>query len=288
MLRPALLAATLAMYGSSASAIIEEKSRKADSPGAPPSATHRFQPVRGLKSRLSSYLKTLHESLEPWLVGGRSLLDQLELDARRRQASADAAAQHSRGAALEAQGKFDEAIAEYTELLRKKDELQSKAEARILSPLTGALADDPTSYFDPDLDPGPHLMEAYANYSNRAAKGISRCLEAKEDIEGAIDWAIRARDKYSYQTWCGTCAEQERIATTARIVKLLNKAGRTSEARFVAMSLEESPEDPPGAWMQFVLTSGEDHCPASDALAWGVGAWGAILALVALAGFFLK
>ena len=81
-----------------------------------------------------------------------------------------------------------------------------------------------------DQDPGSNIMEAYRNYRHRAAKEISRCYELQGKLVEALDWAVQARDKYRYQSWCGTCQEQHETALNARLVNLQRKVGEKQEA----------------------------------------------------------
>lgn len=102
-------------------------------------------------------------------------------------------AQYNVGYVLQERGKYDAAIAEYQKLLASKVN---------------------------DKEPGSNIMEAYRNYRNKAAKQISRCYETQGLNRQALDWAIQARDKYPYLTWCGTCAMQEKEATDSNITRL--------------------------------------------------------------------
>lgn len=56
-----------------------------------------------------------------------------------------------------------------------------------------------------DQDPGANLMETFRNYRHQAALGISECYEAERDFVRALQHAELARDKYKFQSWCGTC-----------------------------------------------------------------------------------
>jgi len=57
-----------------------------------------------------------------------------------------------------------------------------------------------------DTEPGGHLMEAYRNYRHRACRQIASCYESRGDLRRALDYAILAKYRYPYQSWCGTCA----------------------------------------------------------------------------------
>jgi hypothetical protein len=67
-------------------------------------------------------------------------------------------------------------------------------------------------------------MEAYRNYRHRAAQQLSRCYEAQNQFATALEWAIRARDEFSYQSWCGTCRTQNDVLTASNIARLTAKA----------------------------------------------------------------
>lgn len=112
-------------------------------------------------------------------------------------------AQFNLGYVLQEQGKFAEAIEEYNKLFPSQVN---------------------------DKDPGSNIMEAYRNYRNRGAKQISQCYDKLGKPREALEWAILARDKYRYESWCGTCSQQESAATAANLVRLKRKAGDTAEA----------------------------------------------------------
>jgi tetratricopeptide (TPR) repeat protein len=102
-------------------------------------------------------------------------------------------AQYNVGIVLKEREEYDEAIAEFFKLL--------------------------SSNVD-DRDPGADIMEAYRNYRHKAALRISECYEGKHDFRRAIEYALLARDKHQYHTWCGTCAKSAEDALTKRIERL--------------------------------------------------------------------
>jgi tetratricopeptide (TPR) repeat protein len=112
-------------------------------------------------------------------------------------------AQFNVGYVLQEQGKFQAAIAEYEKLFPSQVN---------------------------DKDPGTNIMDVYRNYRNRAAKQISQCYDKLGKPREALEWMILARDKYRFESWCGTCSWQEAAATAARLVRLKHKAGDTAEA----------------------------------------------------------
>jgi tetratricopeptide (TPR) repeat protein len=107
-------------------------------------------------------------------------------------------AQYKVGYILKEQGKHTEAIAEFEKLLR------STVSAR---------------------DLGGDIMDAYKNFRHSAALQISECYEALGQPRKAYDYALLARDKYPYLTWCGTCAQSSAKEMQERINRLAKSAG---------------------------------------------------------------
>src|SRR5262249_20439328 len=118
---------------------------------------------------------SLFQPPEQALRAGVYFYQQAAQAAQKELASQQAIHAYNSALALAPQRKYDAGIAEYRKLL----------------------ASDAN-----DEDAGGHLMEAYRNYHNSAAKGISRCLERKGDFTGALNWVLQARDKYPYRSWC--------------------------------------------------------------------------------------
>jgi len=112
-------------------------------------------------------------------------------------------AQFNLGRALQVQRKYDAAIAEYEKLFPSRVN---------------------------DREPGASVMETFRNYRHSAAFQISRCYEGKGDLSRALEWANEARDKYRFQSWCGTCSAQAAASVREHIVRLLRLARRTDEA----------------------------------------------------------
>jgi hypothetical protein len=71
-----------------------------------------------------------------------------------------------------------------------------------------------------DLAPSGNLMSVYQNYRHRACWQLSACHEELGDFDAALQFALMARDRYPYQTWCGTCAAEARSALEERIERL--------------------------------------------------------------------
>lgn len=73
-----------------------------------------------------------------------------------------------------------------------------------------------------DREAGGNIMETYRNYRYRAALEISECHERNGSIDAALEFAILARDRYQFQSGCGTCQMQARDSLSKRI-ELLKK-----------------------------------------------------------------
>jgi hypothetical protein len=71
-----------------------------------------------------------------------------------------------------------------------------------------------------DLEPGQCVMEAYRNYRYKSCLQISYCYERLEDLDTALKYSILARDKYPYQSWCGTCQMYEDESLNYQIKRL--------------------------------------------------------------------
>src|SRR4051812_44421268 len=71
-----------------------------------------------------------------------------------------------------------------------------------------------------DCDPSGNLMEAYRNYRHRACLEISMCHEEEGDREAALRYAVLARDRYPYRSWCGTCLMDSKATLRERIERL--------------------------------------------------------------------
>jgi tetratricopeptide (TPR) repeat protein len=71
-----------------------------------------------------------------------------------------------------------------------------------------------------DRDPDRYLMNPYRNYHHRASLGLSECHEALGNLPEALRYARLARDRYPYQSWCGTCLMEAVQALNERIRRL--------------------------------------------------------------------
>jgi tetratricopeptide (TPR) repeat protein len=76
-----------------------------------------------------------------------------------------------------------------------------------------------------DLEPGANLMETYRNYRHYACLGLSECYEQMGDRQEALRYARLARDRYRFQSWCGTCLMQAAKEVEDRISRLERLAG---------------------------------------------------------------
>ena len=71
-----------------------------------------------------------------------------------------------------------------------------------------------------DKEPGANLMEVYRNYSYYSAVGISECYQQMGNYREALHYARLAKNRYPYQSWCGTCIQQANWHLDKRIAYL--------------------------------------------------------------------
>lgn len=69
-------------------------------------------------------------------------------------------------------------------------------------------------------EPGDNLMEMYRNYHYQACLGVSREQVALGNLPAAHESLVLARDKYRYQSGCGTCNDEERARLNRQIAGL--------------------------------------------------------------------
>ena len=67
-------------------------------------------------------------------------------------------------------------------------------------------------------------METNRNYSNRSAMAISQCYEAMAQFSPALRYALLAKTKYHYYSWCGTCYDSANFVMNKRIAYLALRA----------------------------------------------------------------
>ena len=104
------------------------------------------------------------------------------------------------GLVLQEQHRYDEAIVQYAKIF------PSKVEENMIDPESG---DD------------------YPNYRFRAALRISECYEAKKEGAKALEYALLARDRYKFVSYCKDCLRDTRQNVENRVKKLQETAKRT-------------------------------------------------------------
>jgi len=82
------------------------------------------------------------------------------------------------GLALKDQGRYREAIAQFSKMFAAQVD---------------------------DREPGGSIMEAYRNYRANAQWEIGHCFFALGDYGAALDAYRTTQEKYPFQSWCGTC-----------------------------------------------------------------------------------
>jgi tetratricopeptide (TPR) repeat protein len=99
-------------------------------------------------------------------------------------------------------------------------------------------------------EPGANVMEAYRNYQHKACMEISWCYETMEDYNEALKYAKLGRDRYVYETWCGTCYGMHMSWLREKIEFLDMMAEWTKNKALICRFLhvyELSTDDPGGA-----------------------------------------
>jgi tetratricopeptide (TPR) repeat protein len=71
-----------------------------------------------------------------------------------------------------------------------------------------------------DRDPSGYLMEAYQNYHHAACLQISASYEDLGNYRTALRYGVLARDRYPYQSWCGTCLSEAAESLDKQIKRL--------------------------------------------------------------------
>jgi len=73
----------------------------------------------------------------------------------------------------------------------------------------------------------PDSGEDYPNYRFRAALRISECYEAKKDTTKALEYALLARDRYKFLSYCTDCLRETRQNVENRVKRLQEALKRT-------------------------------------------------------------
>ena len=104
--------------------------------------------------------------------------------------------------------------------------------------------DSAISYFEEvlnshpnDKEAGGNLMQTNRNYSHNAALGISECYEREGRFGSALKYAWLAKTRYTFYSWCGTCASSERMYLNRRIAYLSIRASRMHLLGILALAL---------------------------------------------------
>jgi len=97
------------------------------------------------------------------------------------------------GAVLQEEQKYDAAMAEYTKIF------SSNANENLLD---------------------PESSEDFPNFRFKAARGISECYEAKKDFKKALEYALMARDRYKFVSYCKDCMFKTRQNIETRVKQL--------------------------------------------------------------------
>ena len=109
-------------------------------------------------------------------------------------------AQYDVGLVLHEQQKYDEAVVEYAKLF-------------------------PSHVNDYAVD--PESSDELKNYRFKAAMRISECYEAKKDFSRALEYALLARDRYKFLSWCKTCLQTVKDNLDQRITQLQTMGKKT-------------------------------------------------------------
>lgn len=75
-----------------------------------------------------------------------------------------------------------------------------------------------------DTEPAPNLMEAYRNYRYSVCLQIARNYELSGRYADALKYSVLARDRFIYQSWCGTCLQMASEKLDRQIVEFTRKA----------------------------------------------------------------
>jgi tetratricopeptide (TPR) repeat protein len=132
-------------------------------------------------------------------------------------------------------GKYQEAAEAYSKILAGNADIPTKGKARFdlgvaydaLGRYADAIAEFEkilTSDVD-DKEPGGELMETNRNYRHRSCLRIAGCYAALGDNQKSLEYALLAKHKHPYTTWCGTCAQEAHAELNNYIVNRAIAAG---------------------------------------------------------------
>jgi tetratricopeptide (TPR) repeat protein len=124
--------------------------------------------------------------------------------------------------------KFQEAADAYTKILASDADVPTKGKARFnlgvtygaLGKYNEAIAEYEkvlTSGVD-DAELGGELMETNRNYRHRSCLHIAGCYQALGDNQKSLEYALLAKQKYPYTTWCGTCEQEAKAELNEYLV----------------------------------------------------------------------
>ena len=66
----------------------------------------------------------------------------------------------------------------------------------------------------------PETSDDYPNYKFKAAMRISECFEAKKDLPDALKYALQARDRFVFISYCKDCTAKTRANVADRVATL--------------------------------------------------------------------
>ncbi len=104
-----------------------------------------------------------------------------------------------------------------------------------------------------DREPGVSIMEIFRNYRHRACLEIATCYENMLDFTQALTYVILSRDTYPFQSFCGTCDDEEELCLKQRIALLTELAKRTGRDTNVVAQTAVSMLVPSGSYAQRIL-----------------------------------
>jgi tetratricopeptide (TPR) repeat protein len=84
--------------------------------------------------------------------------------------------------------------------------------------------------FSANLNEGlldPESSEDFPNYKFKAALGISECFEAKKDLPNALKYALQARDRFVFNSYCKDCILRTRASVAERVARLEKAVKKT-------------------------------------------------------------